>query len=75
MDNFHEEQTAKQAQPFLVEDKDETEKACITCNKYKIEKDNKKFICGTYKYRENHRLREGLQRDDDTFSCTDYVEI
>jgi len=59
---------------FMVEDKEPSDDACITCEKYKVEKHGKTFICGMIKGLNDHNKALGQPTEEATYWCNKFVE-
>ena len=66
------EETEEQDQfNFMVEDKDDVDRACLTCERHKV--DNK--VCGIFKCYNDFIVHTGGEPIEDRFSCSEYKEV
>ena len=60
---------------FIVEDKDDVEKACALCSKLKVDKHGVMYVCGTYKARNDYAKSKGQPDIQSEFSCSEFEVI
>lgn len=58
------EEDIQDVEPFLIDDKAD-EKNCFICSRYR----NGTKICGTFKYTNDHFIKNGRDNIENWFSC------
>jgi len=69
------ETLVEEMEHFLMEDIEETDKACAVCILQKVEKDGKKFVCGTFKARNDFAWKNSYPPIEDVFYCSEFKSV